>query len=61
MISVLIDLNVNANNWCKEDSAFHVGFMIEAVISNYRLQQIIQEQTNILNLPSPFIYPVFNS
>ena len=61
MISVLIDLNVNANNWCKEDSAFHVGFMIEAVISNYRLQQIIQEQTNILNLPSPFIDPVFNS
>ena len=61
MISVLIDLNVNANNWCKEDSAFHVGFMIKAVISNYRLQQIIQEQTNILNLPSPFIDPVFNS
>ena len=61
MISVLIDLNVNANNWCKEDSAFHVGFMIEAVISSYRLQQIIQEQTNILNLPSPFIDPVFNS
>ena len=61
MISVLIDLNVNANNWCKEDFTFHVGFMIEAVISNYRLQKIFQEQTNILNLPSPFIDPVFNT
>ena len=39
--SVLGDFNVKSNNWCKNDTTFHEGFMIDAVTSNYGLHQLI--------------------
>ena len=55
IISVLGDFNVKSTNWCKNDITSHEGFMIDAVTSNYGLQQLILEPTHIFNLSSSCI------
>ena len=55
MISVLGDFNAKSNNWCKNDITPHEGSMIDAVTSNYRLHQLIQEPTHMLYLSSSCI------
>ena len=52
MISVLGDFNANSNNWCKNDITSHEGSMTDGLTSNYRLHQLIQEPTHILNSSS---------
>ena len=61
MISVLGDFNAKSNNWCKNDITSHEGSMIDAVTSNYRLHQLIQEPTSILNTSSSCVYLIFTS
>ena len=52
MVSVFSDFNASSNNWCKNDATSHKGSIIDAVTSNYGLQQLIQEPTHILNSSS---------
>ena len=61
MISVLGDFDAKSNNWCKNDITSHEGSMIDAVTSNYRLHQLIQEPTSILNTSSSCVYLIFTS
>ena len=61
MISVLGDFNAKSNNWCKNDITSHEGSMIDAVTSNYGLQQLIQKPTHILNSSSSCIGLIFTS
>ena len=44
MVSVLGDLNAKPKNWCENGTAFHEGFMIDAVMSNYGLHQLFYDQ-----------------
>ena len=46
MTFVLGDFNPKSNNWCKNDTTSHEGSMIDAVTSNFRLRQLIQEPTH---------------
>ena len=61
MISVLGDFDAKSNNWCKNDITSHEGSMIDAVTSNYRLHQLIQEPTSILKTSSSCVYLIFTS
>ena len=61
MISVLGDINAKSNNWSKNGITSHKVFMIYAVTSNYRLHQLIQEPTPILNSSSSCIDLIFTS
>ena len=61
IISVLGDFNAKSTNWCKNDITSHEGFMIDAVTSNYGLQQLIHEPTHIFNSSSSCINFIFTS
>ena len=61
MISVFSDFNASSNNWCKNDATSHKGSIIDAVTSNYGLQQLIQEPTHILNSSSSQVDLMFTS
>ena len=55
MISVLGDFNAKSNNWCKIDITSHEGSMIDAVTSNYGLNQLMQEPRHIIKSSSSCI------
>ena len=49
MIFVLGDFTAKSNNWYKNDTTSNADTIIDAVTSNYRLHQLIQELTLALN------------
>ena len=59
MIPVFGDLNAKSNKLCKNDTTSHESSMIDAVTSNYGLDQLIQEPKHILNLTSSCIDLIF--
>ena len=61
MISVLGDFNAKCSNWCKNDTTFQEGSMIDDVTSNCGLYQLTQEPTYMLNLSFIFSYIIFTS
>ena len=58
---MLGDFNTKSTNWCKNDITSHEGSMINAVMSNYGLQQLIQELTHIFNSSPSCIDLIFTS
>ena len=61
LVSALDDFNSKSTNWCKHDITSHKGSMIDALKSNYGLQQLIQEPTHILKSSSTCIDLIFTS
>ena len=49
MTFVLGDVTAKSNNCCKNDTTSDADSIIDAVTSNYRLHQLIQEPTLALN------------
>ena len=52
MIVVLGDFNAKSNNWSKADITSLEGSIINAMVSSYGSNQLIQEPTHIHNSPS---------
>ena len=48
LIVVLGDFNVKSENWYKHDKASYEGAKIDALTTQFRLQQIIKKPTHIL-------------
>ena len=61
LFSALGDFNAKSTNWCKNDITCHKGSMIDALKSNYGLQQLIQGPTHIFNSSSSCIDLIFTS
>ena len=61
LVSALGDFNAKSTNRCKNDITSHKGSMIDALKSNYGLQQLIQEPTHIFNTSSSCIDLIFTS
>ena len=58
---VLGDFNARSNNWCKADITSLQGSKIDTIANSYGFNQLIQEPTDILNLPSSCINLIFTS
>ena len=58
---VLGDFNAKSNNWCKADITSLQGSKIDTIANSYGFNQLIQEPTDILNLPSSCINLIFTS
>ena len=58
---VLSDINTKSSNWYKHDQTTYEGSKIDAVTSQFRLQQLIKEPTHILGNSSSCIDLIFTS
>ena len=61
LLVVLGDFNVKSSNWYKHDKTTYEGSKIDAVTSQFGLQQLIKEPTHILADSSSFIDLLFTS
>ena len=53
LIVVLGDFNVKSENWYKHDKTLYEGAKIDAITTQFGLQQTIKEPTHILDNLSP--------
>ena len=58
---VLGNFNTKSSNWYKHDKTAYEGSTIDAVTSQFGLQQLIKEQTHILGSSSLCIDLIFTS
>ena len=61
LIVVLGDFNIKSNNWHINDKTTSEGAKIEFLTSQFRLHQIINEPTNVLENSSSCINLIFTS
>ena len=61
LIVALRDFNVKSENWYKHDKASYEGAKIDALTTQFGLQQIIKEPTHILAESSSCIDLIFTS
>ena len=46
LIGILGDLNAKLTTWCRSDKSIYEGSRIDGLVSNYGLQQLINEPTH---------------
>ena len=59
LIVIFGDFNAKLSNWYKHDATTYEGSKIDAIASQFGLQQLIQEPTHILTDSSPCIDLIF--
>ena len=55
MIGILGDFNAKLSTWCRSDKSTYEGSRIDDLVSNYGLQQLINEPTHRAGCPSSCI------
>ena len=61
LIIILGDFSAKSSNWYKHDTTTYEGSKIDAITSQFRLKQLIQEPTHILTDSSSCIDLIFTS
>ena len=61
LIDALDDFNVKSYNWYKHNKTTYQGSKVDAITSQFGLQQLIKEQTRVLTYSSSCVDLLFTS
>ena len=60
LIDILCDFNAKLSTWCRSDKSTYEGSRIDGLVSNYGLQQLINEPTRIELVALPLVWTYYS-